>query len=201
MKRFFSALLLFFAAALPAEEINMLKDPSVSVPEGKEWFLSTTTREVFELEKDPSTGYIYLASTGADYSGYLCQFVKVKPNYRYRFDVQLRHLNGRALLWIKAFDKNRKILHYDRRKYLISSADNPLVPDFVSTGALQGSGSTDWRTVSLEVDTVKAANDTEEIAYLRVGSGPYFSVAKLWYRHFSFVELGPVENSSKGDDK
>ena len=201
MKLVFSALLLFFAAALPAEEINMLKDPSVSVPEGKEWFLSTTTREVFELEKDPSTGYIYLASTGADYSGYLCQFVKVKPNYRYRFDVQLRHLNGRALLWIKAFDKNRKILHYDRRKYLISSADNPLVPDFVSTGALQGSGSTDWRTVSLEVDTVKAANDTEEIAYLRVGSGPYFSVAKLWYRHFSFVELGPVKNSSKGDDK
>ena len=194
MKKLLFILLFFSGVLLGAGEVNLLKDPAVSVPEGKDWFLSTTTREVFELEKDPATGYIYLASTGADYSGYLCQYVKVKPNYRYRFDVQLRHLNGRALLWIKAFDKNKNILHYDRRKYLISSADNPLVPDFVSTARLQGSGSTDWRTVSLEVDTVKAANDKEEIAYLRVGSGPYFSVAKLWYRHFSFVELGPVEN-------
>ena len=197
IKKIFQLFIFFSLFAAAAEEVNLLKDPAVSVPEGGNWFLSTTTREVFELEKDPATGFIYLASTGADYSGYLCQYVKVKPNYRYRFDVQLRHLNGRALLWVKAFDKNKNILHYDRRKYLISSADNPLVPDFVSTDALQGSGSTDWRSVSLEVDTVKAANDTEEISYLRVGSGPYFSVAKLWYRHFSFVELGPVKKENE----
>lgn len=194
MKKIIILLLVFFGALLWADEKNLIQDPTITTPEGgPHWFLATTTREVFELEKDPETGYIYLASTGADYSGYLCQMVKVKPNYRYRFTVQLRHLSGRALLWVKAFDQNRRILHYDRRTYLISSASNPLVPHFVTAEQLQGSGSTDWRTVTLDVDTVKADNDTEEIAYLRFGTGPYFSVTKMWIRYMSVIELGPVE--------
>ena len=114
MKKSLILLSVFFCAfLLIADDQNLLQDPTITTPEGgPHWFLATTTREVFELNKDPDTGYIYLASTGADYSGYLCQIIKVKPNYRYRFSVQLRHLNGRALLWVKAFDKDMKILHY-----------------------------------------------------------------------------------------
>lgn len=193
-----SALLLsaMMGAALCAGDTNLFNDPAVKKPEGdpwhQEWFLATSTREVFELNRDETSDSVYLASTGADYSGYLVQIVPVKPNTRYRFEVDIRHLNGRALLWVKAYDKARKPLHYDERKYLISSADCPLVPDFVSVSMLQGSGSTDWRTVSLEFDTVKRSNDTEEIAYVRVGAGPYFSVAKMYLRNFRLYELGPA---------
>ena len=54
MKKLLFILLFFSGVLLCAGEVNLLKDPAVSVPEGKDWFLSTTTREVFELEKDPS---------------------------------------------------------------------------------------------------------------------------------------------------
>lgn len=167
---------------------NLIVDPYLKDFE-KNWVLSTTTVEVFELTRDKASGAIDLRSTGTDYSGYITQIVPVKPRTRYRVSVTLRHFSGRGLIWITAMNAKKQNVMFDERKYLISSNGNPLVPDFVRKELLQGSGSSDWRTESFEFETTVVKGQERDIAYLRVGAGIYFAVAHLQVKHISLEEV------------
>ena len=153
------------------------------------WVLSTMANEVFELRYDADEQFVEINSTGPDYSGYLAQTVPVRPGASYRLNITLRHLKGRGLLWITGYNQNKQPLAFDRRKYLISSEGNPLVPFFVKKEWMQGSSNTGWRTETLDFKAEMTDQKPGEVHYVRISLGVYFSTATLQFRHAQLQEV------------
>lgn len=163
---------------------NILKNPNLDkgtdIPDG--WKFQTVAPEIFNLkwEKNcPDGAFFQMESIGADYSGYLSQQVKVEPKQRYRLSLQVKQAKGRALIYITGRDKNNKPVAYDQRKYMISFAGHPLVPDFVEKSLMKGSDNDDWRTETFEFVTENNGKEIDNI-YLQIGI--YYSQAMLCIR-------------------
>lgn len=171
---------------------NLLKNPDFSA-EGdyrKDWALTTMCDQVFDLTYDKAGKFVDLESTGTEYSGYLNQFVPVKPNVRYRLRVDMRLVKGRCLLWIVGLNRDRRPVGYQRTKFLSSFVGHPLSPYFVPNAYMYGSDNLDWRWEELEFLTEKPEKSKDELAYVKVNVGVYFSTGKIQVRK---VELSPIE--------
>lgn len=171
---------------------NLLKNPNLD--KGKDfpddWTFQTIAPEIFNImwKKDDGEGaFFQMESIGADYSGYISQLVKIEPGQRYRLSLQLKQAKGRALIYITGRDKDNKPVAYDQRKYIISFAGHPLVPDFVQKSLMKGSDDNDWRTEIFEFSTEN--KDSRELNYINLQIGIYYSQAMLSIRKLRLEKI------------
>lgn len=177
---------------------NLLKNPDFSDKDNymKDWKLTTMCDQVFDLSYNKQGNFVDLESSGTEYSGYLNQVVPVKPDTKYLLRVTIRQLKGRALLWIVGLDKNQQPVGYQRTKWLTSFVGHPLIPNFVRKEYVQGSDNTDWRVEELEFVTNKPEKSKEELAFVRVNVGVYFSTGKIQVKKIELIPQ-PVKADSK----
>ena len=158
------------------------------------WKFETIAAEVFNLKYDNDGKFVDMESTGPDYSAYVNQYIPVKSNTHYSLRVMLRLIKGRSLIWVTGNDLDMKPLIYDQRKYLVSSAGNPLVPDFVRKELMNGSGESDWRVEELTFFTGGLPKNSKEIAFVKINVGIYFSTGRIQIKK---VELTPIASNTK----
>jgi hypothetical protein len=189
MKLLILALILFCAViALPA---NLLKNSDFSAKDNymQHWALTTMSDQVFDLSYNKKGKFVELESTGTEYSGYINQFVRVKPNTKYLFRVNIRHIKGRLFLWMVGYDDKRQPVGFQKYRWLSSSVGHPLVPNFVPQKYVQGSNKVEWKIEELELKTTKPKKSKKEVAFIKVNVGVYFSTGKFQVRKIEFIEL------------
>jgi hypothetical protein len=199
MKHLITALLLCYAVLGLAD--NLIKNPDFSAEKKfmKDWTLTTMCDQVFDLVYNEESKFVDLESSGTEYSGYLNQIVPVKPDTRYLLKVTIRLVKGRALLWVVGLNSNRQELGYQQTKWLTSFVGHPLVPNFVRKEFVAGSGNTDWGVEELEFVTKKPEKSKEELAFVKINVGVYFSTGKIQVKKIELIQLDNVEN--KADKK
>lgn len=181
---------------------NMIKNSTFSkgtdFPAG--WKLGLMANEVFNIKwvrPEKGANYLSMESLGPDYSGYISQEVKVKKDAWYRIKVRLSHSMGRGLIWIYGFDKHKKPVLFDRRKYLSSFVGNPLVPRFVRKELMSGTDSDSWRDVTFDFQNKPTAKNYKTPEILRLSFGIYFTNAKIMFQKIEMWEIKPKGSNAK----
>ena len=190
MKLLIFALVLFsVAVTLPAA--NLTKNPDFSAKDNymKYWALTTMCDQVFDLSYNEDGKFVELESTGTEYSGYINQFVKVKPDTKYLLRVDIRHIKGRLFLWMVGYDDERQPVGFQKYRWLSSSVGHPLVPNFVPQDYVKGSTEVKWRIEEVELTTTKPEKSEKEVAFIKVNVGVYFSTGKFQVKKIEFIEL------------
>ena len=189
MKLLIFTLILFCAViALPA---NLLKNSDFSAKNNymQHWTLTTMCDQVFDLSYSNKGKFVELESTGTEYSGYINQFVRVKPNTKYLLRVNIRHIKGRLFLWMVGYDEKRQPIGFQKYKWLSSSVGHPLVPNFVLPKYVRGSNKVEWKIETVEFITKKPMKSKKEVAFINVNVGVYFSTGKFQVKKIELIEL------------
>ena len=193
-------ILLFGCVTFSVFAENLLKNPDFSANgnymEG--WTLTTMCDQVFDLTYNEKEKFVDLESTGTEYSGYINQIVPVKPDRNYMLKVDIRLVKGRCLLWIVGLDRNKEQIGYQRPKWLSSFVGHSLVPNFIPSKYMNGSDKLEWRTEDLIFFTKKPEKSKEELAFVKVNVGVYFSTGKIQVRK---IELIPLEGTKNQEVK
>jgi len=175
---------------------NLLKNPDFSFQGDymRDWALTTMCDQVFDLSYNNEEKFVDLESTGTEYSGYINQIVPVKPNKNYLLRVDMRLVKGRCLLWIVGLNSGQERIGYQRTKFLSSFVGHSLVPNFVPAKLMHGSDKIEWRTEELIFFTKKPDNSKEELAFVKINVGVYFSTGKIQVRKVELIPLEGTEN-------
>ena len=169
---------------------NLLKNSDFSAKNYmQDWALTTMCDQVFDLSYNKKGKCVELESTGTEYSGYINQFVRVKPNTKYLFRVNIRHIKGRLFLWMVGYDDKRKQVGFQKYRWLSSSVGHPLVPNFIPQKYVHGSNKIEWKIEELELTTTKPKKSKKEIAFIKVNVGVYFSTGQFQVKKIEFIEL------------
>ena len=198
MKRLLSIMAVLSSAMLAAAEgPNMLKNPDFQAPEGyrTDWKFESMGDEIFDVKYDAEKKAVSIASCSNEFSGYLGQFVEVKPGKRYVCRAETLLPRGRILLYAVGFDKKGETTGTEGRIWDHSFADNPLFPHFIPFRYAPGGGKTDWKTISFEL------TPGDRIAKYCVKVGSYFGEGILFVRLVEFREILSTTNSESMDRK
>ena len=186
MKTVLAFILSLYAVMLNGQE--SLKNGDFSAQEKfAHWKFETIAPEVFDLKYDNIAKTVTMESLGADYAGYITQFVNVSPNTHYELRFRVKHSKGRCLIWVNGFDCDGKPLLFQERKYLICAANHPLAGKFVRKELMAGAGSDDWRYESLFFFTGDVKG--KAIHQIKVNLGIYFSSAKVMFQDVRLIRV------------
>jgi hypothetical protein len=177
--------LLASAAVIAAEGPNMLKNPDFQDKSNhrKHWKFESMGDEIFTIKYHSDKKAISIASCSNEFSGYLGQYVTIKPGKRYICRAETLLPRGRILLYAIGYGPNGETTGTEGRIWDYSYADNPLFPEFIPFAYSPGEGKTEWKTISFELKPDK------KITKYQVKIGSYFGEGILYVRNVEFREI------------